>query len=452
MPSGRRIVLQLLLLVALACSAYLAFLSLTGGQAVGCGPDSDCDRVLASRWSRWIGIPVSLLALVTDGIFLVASFRLRPEIPAPIQRRAWAVVFPSALLVAGAAVWFSILQISVLHSICPYCMTAHACGLIASLIAIFSAPMRATSVKPWELDSIVFMAPATVRKCFLGATLGLVGLISGQVLHQPQSFVVQKMPEPLGSTNRPTDRPGGVAAASASTNPPATNSPGASSPREASPVLPAAAQRLFPVYQGRFQLDLQDLPTLGSPTNAQVMVALHDFTCHHCRVMHPVLLEAQHTFSNQLVIVTLPMPFDPTCNPLMQRPNPKHTNACAYAQLSLAVWRADRSKHHAYDDFLFAGEQPPPVPEARQAAIQLVGVEALDKALNDPWVDQHVRLGISLYEVAYRAGQGSMPQFIVGQSVAVGTLPQANFMQLLAQNLGLSIQPPAPLLPTPPTQ
>jgi len=386
-----------------------------------------------------------------DFAFLASTFRLGPSIPAAEQRRSWNMIVPCAILVAGAAIWFVVLQVAVLRSICPYCMTAHACGFVAAAIALGSLPKRLQAVKPWELESVVFITAATIRKLVLIALFGLAVLVAGQFLHQPASYVVQQIAAPASaSTNSitPTNQAMAQSTTTSVTNPSAASTEGgvaSPSPTLVPPVQgtpPATAPktgRLFPIYNGRFQVDLADVPTLGAPTNAQVIVTLHDYTCHHCRLMHPLLVEAQRAFSDRLVAATLPMPFDPNCNPLMQRPNPKHTNACDYARLSLAVWRADRSKHHTYDDYLFTGDEPPPLRDARQAAIELVGAAALDSALRDPWVDQHVRLGISIYETAYRAGQGSMPQFIIGPSVAVGTLPKEKLMELLEKNLGLAV-------------
>lgn len=193
----------------------------------------------------------------------------------------------------------------------------------------------------------------------------------------------------------------------------------------------------MPIYGGRFELDVLDLPTIGSPTNQQVIVSLYDYTCHHCRSMHPLLVEAQRMFSNQLAIVSLPMPLDPACNPTMQRANPAHTNACALAKLSLAVWRADRSKHHEYDEWIMTGEKPPALPDAEAKAAELVGDPALRQAMLDPWVNTQLQFDIALYEVAYRAGRGQMPQLIVGLNVALGSYTKPELIQLLVDNLGL---------------
>ena len=194
---------------------------------------------------------------------------------------------------------------------------------------------------------------------------------------------------------------------------------------------------MFPIYGGSFQLDLHDVPVIGVPTNEHVVVSLFDYTCHHCRLMHPLLVEAQQMFSNNLVVVSLPMPLDPTCNQTMQRHHPLHTNACEYAKLGLVVWRADRTKHHEFDDWLMAGEKPPSLAEAQQHAAQLVGAPAFARATQEPWAEQQLKINVAIYETAYRSGQGSMPQLIVGQNVALGTYLKPDLIKLLVDNLGL---------------
>src|SRR6185295_9990318 len=119
---------------------------------------------------------------------------------------------------------------------------------------------------------------------------------------------------------------------------------------------------------------------------------------------------AQRVYRDQLVILSLPMPLDPECNQTMTRPHPDHTNACAYARLGLHVWRADRTKHHEFEEYMFAGEKPPGINEAREHARQLVGSEAFDRVTFDPWINTQLKLNIAIYELAYRSGQGSMPQ------------------------------------------
>jgi uncharacterized membrane protein len=375
----------------MAISAYLAWLSLTGGKAVGCGPDSGCDKVLQSRWAYWFGAPVSLCALAVYSLILGASFRLTKKAPPEVQRKAWAWLVSCALLVAGAALWFTGLQIFGVKAICVHCLAAHASGFAAAVLLLVNAPFKSAPARPWDSEKQVYVTPRVARKAALVAVVALAGLVGGQFVRTHKTFVIVRM---------------------------------------------------FPIYGGRFQFNLHDIPAIGAPTNAHVAVSLFDYTCHHCRSMHPLLVEAQRQFSNSLLIVTLPVPLDPGCNSTVTRHYPPHTNACEYARVGLAVWRADRTKHDEFDQWVMTGEKPPPISETRQHAAQLVGVGAFEKAITDPWVEEQLKTGVGIYEMAYRSGQGSMPQLILGQSVAVGSYLLPDLIKMLAENLGL--RAPAP--------
>src|SRR6266567_1462067 len=125
--------IRFLTLVAMAMSAYLSSVTLSGGAVAGCGPDSGCDRVLHSRWAYWFGVPVSFGALAVYSLILRLSFRLSRSTSPVVQRKAWSRLVPCALLVAGAAMWFVGLQVFVVQAVCPYCMVAHVSGSLAAL-------------------------------------------------------------------------------------------------------------------------------------------------------------------------------------------------------------------------------------------------------------------------------------------------------------------------------
>ncbi len=467
--AGLLLAIRLCALIAFGISAYLAWHALRGGQAIGCGPDSGCDRVLNSKWGYWFGVPVSAFALVTYVAILGASWQLGRGVPVAAQRRAWTVLVPAGLLVMGAATWFVALQLFIIKSICPYCMTAHAAGFSTGVLLLLAAPFRNAPEKPWELQKQVFVPARLIGRMFLIACGGLGVLVLGQIVHSPptsreikQSDILAKAPPaspalPVTNAAPKVEPPPAVpppppfpTASVASTNPPTIPEP----PREPQPApppaAPASSPRLPPpipvkgvlsVYDGRFALDVNQVPVIGSPTNQFAVVSLFDYTCHHCRQMHPILVESQRLFRDQLVILSLPMPLDPACNQTMTRPHPDHTNACAYARLGLTVWRADRAKHHEFDDWMFTGNKPPPLGEAQEKARQLVGVEAFERAAADPWVAEQLKLDVAIYELAYRSGQGSMPQLILGPAVAVGTYPQDEMTKLLVDKLGLKPQP-----------
>lgn len=424
-----------LLLAALGIAGYLGWHAWAGTAPVGCGPASGCDRVLNSRWAWWFGVPVSLLAAGAYSAMLWASFN-RQGSPSGKQggRRVWGLV-----LVAGAvavllmAVWFVGLQVLVLRAFCRYCLAAHLCGGVASALVLWVAvrPEREAGPGP-QGRGRAEPGWGGAGQLGLGLWAGVVAagvVVLGQLVHQPKSFLLTSLPRqtnavPSGPVTEPT------------------------SPERVGPALVAAQSagaaqpvRLFSFYEGRFTVNLHEVPVIGSPTNPQVVVSLFDYTCQHCQAMHRVLVEAHRRYSNQLVIVSLPMPLDPQCNPWVVRAPPEHTNACAYARLSLAVWRADRTKHREFDDWMFAEASPPPLAQAVAKASALVGAAAVAQAQQDPWIEQQLKLAFAVYGLAYQANRGELPQVIVGTNVALGSFPKEEFFALLERNLGLKAGP-----------
>jgi protein-disulfide isomerase len=375
-----------------------------------------------------------VLALAADLWVLGWSLRLGPATPPALQRKAWAALFPAVILVAGAAVWFVALQVFVVRAICPYCMLAHASGFAGAILLLVTLPFRA-EVPPTEVERGVYLTAGWGKRGAGIALVGLAALAAGQVVYTPKSYIVT----PQASAPPATKVPATATALSTASN--VVKSPVASNSSAPPTSVTSPAPRLFPVYGGRIQLDLDQVPSIGSTTNELIMVSLFDYTCHHCRAMHPRLTEAQQLFKDRLAIVSLPMPLDPGCNPTMQRPNPLHTNACAYARLGLIVWRADRNAHAAFDDWLMTGERPPPLAEAQAKAAELVGLSRLEKASQDPWIEAQLRQDVAVYEQAYQLRQGSMPQLLLGSNLAVGTYARDELLKLLEQNLGLKAAP-----------
>ncbi|HKX63060.1 MAG TPA: vitamin K epoxide reductase family protein, partial [Verrucomicrobiae bacterium] len=189
MSPVRLLAIRVLIALALGLSGYLLFLSLSGSRAIGCGPDSGCDQVLSSRWSSWFQIPVSLLAVLADVVFLAGTFLLGRNLPMARQRQGWAIVVPCAVLLTGAALWFVFLQLVIVRSICPYCMAAHTAGLLAALIALVSAPIITPQEKSWKLEKTVFIPQAAFRRLSGLALLGVAGLILGQIVYAPKTYV-----------------------------------------------------------------------------------------------------------------------------------------------------------------------------------------------------------------------------------------------------------------------
>lgn len=388
--------IRLFTLIAFGVSAYLAYVSFTGSSVAGCGPDSGCDKVLQSRWSKWFGVPVSVFALLAYGAVFALSFRLDRKVALLAQRETWKFLVPIAVLIVASVLWFAALQIFVIKQTCPFCMTVHAAGLIAAVLLLWAAPIRNAPEKTWQAEKQVFIPPALVRRTVAVAVAAFAIFAAGQLFYRPKTFI-------------------------------------------------------FQFYEGKFQLDMDQVPVIGDPHAPHRIVSLFDYTCHHCRIMHWHLMEAHRMLSNRLAIVSLPMPLDNHCNYTVRKTPDAHTNACEYAKLGLAIWRANPEKQHLFDDWIFTPEKPPDLPEAREFASQLVGGDQLAKALQDPRLPRQLMQGINIYATNYlHLKNGAMPQLIVGQRLTTGTFANVNELyKILQEQLGLNFAEPASAAPQP---
>ena len=404
------LLVRLLILVAAGVSAYLLSVSLSGGSAVGCGPGSSCDEVLQSRWAYLFRLPVSALALVVDLALLLATFGCGPK-STPRQRRgAWELIVPCAVLLFGAALWFTALQAVVLHRFCPWCLTAHTCGAVAAVVLLLRVPVTEARERR-EKDPAVARSTVVRLAGAAVAAVGLLGAVQSVTTRQTYSVATINLPA-TNLASVPVPSP-----AAAKTN--AVITPAIVAPAPTT----AAAAKFLDVFGGRIRLDLTQVPVWGSVDAPHKLLSLFDYTCHHCREMHSRVVEVQRSFNGRLAVVSLPMPLDAQCNSLMTRTPGPHMSACQYAKIGLIVWRARPEAIERYDDWFFGFERPPSLTDATNQAVTLVGAAAFEKAARDPWIEQQIQTDIDIYKISgmeYR--QGSMPQFIIGTNIISGTL------------------------------
>ncbi|HXG49018.1 MAG TPA: vitamin K epoxide reductase family protein [Methylomirabilota bacterium] len=389
------VVIRLLLFGAAGVASYLAWTSLTQSPIAGCGPDSDCSRVLGSRWAFWFGLPVSLFALGTYGAMLVGTWRVNAAAGSAGAARWRQGLVAGAAMILGAAIWFFALQWFVLKSFCPYCLVAHGLGAVASGLTLFVLARG-------QGAGVASVSAPEHPRSLAGVIAGVAGvmvLVAGQLVHQPRTFAVQPVEVVEGTK------------------------------------APPPARRVHSIYNGQFNLDVQDVPLLGSVSAPHLLVSLFDYTCHHCRLMHPRLKFVQQNLSNDVAVISLPMPLASECNPTVTRTHYKHANACDYARIGLAVWRARSDAFEPYNEWFFEPETPVPVETARNYARGLVGTNAFDQALADPWVEARLKEDVAIYEAAYRAGRGNMPQLIIGTNLYLGTLSMDELGRALSELL-----------------
>jgi uncharacterized membrane protein len=470
---------RFLLVLAMGLSGYLLYVSLRGGAVAGCGPDSGCDQVLKSRWAYWFGLPVSAPALLAYASLLAATQWLRKSAPAR-QRQVWRVMVALAVMIMGAAAWFIFLMIFIIKGLCPFCLVAHTGGIIIALLILRNAPIRPVPELPWQKEKQVYVPPGLALKFGLAGLAGIAVLVTGQVLHKKQMYVVKVLPninkQPglatnflLTTTNQPfltvttaaplmaktsslpiSNRPPTATnllspppiVAAAPSNPPPPPRPPLLLPSNLTatavpPLANSGMGRVITTHGGLFQYDMGELPLIGSTNAPQVIVSLFDYTCHHCQIMHGQLLEVHKALSNQLAIVSLPVPLDAECNHMINRTHRTASNACNYARLGLAVWRADRLRFPQFDDWMFSRPLPPTIMEANTYAANLVGADKLVQALADKWIAERLQKNVTIYHTNFVLLQtGQMPQLIIGQRVSVGHLNSApDLLKMLQEYL-----------------
>ena len=385
------LLVRLCLFLAFGISVYLAWSSFQGGAIPGCGPESDCDKVLSSRWGYLFGLPVSLFAAPVYAGLLVLLWQ---------KNLKWPTLVAASTVILMAALWFVSVQFFALRAFCKFCMTAHVAGVIAALVLLRRNPIAAGPTMGWSVAG--------------AAAVGL--LVAAQFAFEPPSSATVTY---TASTGEPAGT--GIAA----------------------PI--SAPVPTFTILQGQVVLDLTEVPVHGRKEAPKKVVKLFDYTCHHCRDMHHHFQPLLQTYSNQLAVISLVMPIDGDCNPMVKRTPPSHEEACDYAKLGLAVFYAAPEKSHQFDDWIFEPAKPPPLPEARRFAENLVGADALGKALIDPRIGQRIQENIHIYSTNSRmVRSGKMPQLLFTDGSTVGaSLSVPDLEKMLAQGIGLQTNQPA---------
>jgi uncharacterized membrane protein len=439
-PSWLRWV-RLLLGVAILGAGYLVWVAIHHGPVAGCGPGSSCDRVLQSRWAYWLNVPVSIPALGVYLGLLAATVMLQKRPSPDDQRGAWMAIIGLSVIVAAAAVWFVGLQMFVIEAFCKYCLAAHACGFAAAVLCLKHVPLAADADMPiWSNNPEESGVPRKAIPVLV--TTGLAGalvLVGGQLLVQKERNVVKVFPAPSTNTLQ-------VAAARSVAR---TNSAAALVPSPIPSYSPNArlvGPRRLSIYGSRFLLPLDNVPMIGSPGASNVIVNLFDYNCHHCRQLHPILVETQRRLGDRLGIVCLPMPMDSQCNPFVPAGHATFTNSCDYARLGLAVWQANRATYPGFENWMLSSRDPPPVDQAKAYAAQLVGANELQSALTNEWIQQQILMACELHQTNWQAAGGmAMPQLIIGPVISVGPLNSPNhLLVLLEKYLGIKLSPAAP--------
>ena len=394
-------------ILAFILSAVLSWHFLTGGAMVGCGGGSSCDQVLSSQWSMIAGmLPVSGLAMGVYLAVLFASFYISPNTELPVRRLAWKVLLVLAGLVAGSAVWFTILQKWIIGEFCFYCMITHITGLAITALLCWKAIKgyynHSNDIEPKnqaEPDNIFpdaawyIINPKPVIGFILTGLVLAVILAVGQV---------------------------GFASSAVYHN--------------------GSSQENLPVF------DYKNVPMTGSPNAPYVVTVLFDYQCPHCQKIHFMLTEAVHRYKGKLAFVLCPTPLNTQCNPYIPRDVDAFKNSCELARIGLGVWLTKRDAFPAFENWMFSYESgdrwhPRNMETARAKAIELVGEAGFDSAWSDPWIESYMSKCVQIFGQTLQEGKGGIPKLVYGSRWVI---PEPNNTDNLIGILQKSLTLPKP--------
>jgi len=352
----------LLTLGALSISGYLAYMSLVAGLSpAGCGSGSGCAQVLASKWSRCLGVPVSVLASWMY-VSVFAALILTRSRSRGLRRAGGFVLTGAAASIVTAAGWFIYLQIVKLGALCPYCMTGHALGLALAGLLLWQAP----------------------RRSLIAVCIGLASVV-GVILIQINTATVVGMIDTL--------------AGAADTD------------------LASEGKRTLTLLGGELTLTLQDEPLLGNADAPKILAVMFDYACPHCRHTHGVLDQVRRDEGGNLAIVAMPTPLNRACNPHAPELMPtRFDESCELARIALAVFLADPAEFEAFDRWMFEPDMPRTAEQARAKAIRRVGQRNFEHAFADPRMKQKLARNVLAYG---RSGADRVPVLIAAGAPVV---------------------------------
>ncbi|QEG32761.1 vitamin K epoxide reductase family protein [Bythopirellula goksoeyrii] len=407
------VIVTVLAMFALGISSYLTWVTWNQSSIAGCSGSSlaGCDEVLDSVWSKWLGIPVSLFgSLVYAGILTLCW-------PGILHPRSWAALglMALALVAAGSGVWFFGVQFLLIGHYCFYCLSVHICGLLISIVAYFalndSAPvqdydqMRSLlgvdfdASEPTESTRLTNFQPLIASGI---AVVGLLFLIGGQLLFAPSTmkFVANVDNAKLVDAQQKDDieeaedTPEFTVELDSDSETPEAKSPAPTTDETRSTSPGRSKPRYLTLQSLGKRVEVTNEPTLGDPHAEQVLVELLDYTCPHCRKMHPYIHQAAERYGEDICFAIYHVPLSRHCNPHVKMDQSLHRTACDYAKLAISVWKLNPAKFAEFHNYLMEGEKAPAVYKARNKAMELVGNEILlDKSLEidaNRRVKQHV--------------------------------------------------------------
>lgn len=317
---------------------------------------------------------VSFLYAIID-IKIAARCRLSPSKDAQIRRLAWKVMLVLAGSIAGAAIWFIIVQKWFIGEFCFYCMTLHLTGILLTVLVT------------WRATKILSIRPAGM--IFIGVIMsGIMAASQAGFAHEAAYFSGRSQNSlPVIDYNR--------------------------APVIGSPAAPYVVQLLFDYqcphcqkiyfmlneavrrYKGKLAFALCPAPlnTQCNPYIPQDAAAFKN-SCELTRIGLKVWVAKPGTFA-------------------------------AFENWMFTFESGD--KWH-----------PRSLEAARAKAVELVGKEKFDDIVGDDWVQQYMQTCIQIYGQTIQTGKGGIPKLIFGSRWVIPEPDnEEDFMMILQKSLAI---------------
>jgi uncharacterized membrane protein/thiol-disulfide isomerase/thioredoxin len=490
--------LRVLAWLAFGVASYLAWHAVNQTSVAGCGvgTTNDCDVVLSSAWSKWLGIPVAVLGLACYAALAALSV-LIGWTGSSAYRWIATVFVMLATLAAGASLWFIGLQIFAIGTFCKFCLVTDACGITIGALALWSAtrwwythrglPQARTSQPGlMALRSTIpgssrgapaivssSASPPSLTLAFAGATPLLILLIGGQVLFAGKTYAVHqvalndsikivgagsKQPDNEATsptaTSRTVMRPTDADPAQERTGETNPKSPDGKAPADAStendangdaappPVPePPKRERVVSFLDGKVTLDIYQHPFIGSHEAPHIVVEMVSYDCPHCHKMHPFIQQALKRYGGQVGLLIMPVPLEKECNKLVTNPAASHKGACYTARTAIGISQLNPPAFERFHDFLMAGkEKPPEMERLIPKAYSLADRNRLRELARGHALDKQIESYVDLYASLQSQGKKEfgLPVQILGDHIMTGSVEKVDdVFKAWEENLGV---------------
>ncbi|MEM8865528.1 MAG: vitamin K epoxide reductase family protein [Planctomycetota bacterium] len=443
--------------VAAGVALFLLTQSSSGGVA-GCDGLSgfDCGAALQSRWSVWLGIPVSVAGILCYVGLAVASWMVGRQ-SSTIDAAGWRILELLTPIALGAAVWFIALQATGMAPLCPYCLAVHTCGIIIAALVLTarlqanrnddarpqapvsplaasqprSGPLPPPSLGLPTLTGIVAVAALVVVQLMFPPTMDVIDAASLEGDFQLTVDLPPADEEPWAEATASTEGDGQTERdgqtepnGQIETSEPSEDTQEVAEATVAEQRTPLRRRvngsRKVELLGGRLTIDAYQYPILGSPEAEHVIVELMNYSCSHCRKFHPTLEEALERYGDQIAVVVLPIPNELLCNKYIKQAIPSGRGSCKLARLAVAVADVAPEQFEPVHAFLLEGKTMPSFTRATIFAKERVNSEKLSDALLADASEEQVKRFIELFAKLSAASRMQLPSQIVGDNILSG--------------------------------